>query len=83
MVGAGNTLTEFMEILKKLSDRENFEYVDVLIEHLELVANIAVRNVSITWYGISDILFYLYAFTICNKCKALQYDPEVCLLAQV
>lgn len=48
VVGAGNTLTEFMEILKKLSDRENFEYVDVLIEHLELVANIAVRNVSIT-----------------------------------
>lgn len=49
VVGAGNTLTEFMEILKKLSDRENFEYVDVLIEHLELVANIAVRNVSIAY----------------------------------
>lgn len=48
VVGAGNTLSEFMEIMKKISDSENFEYLEVLIEHLELVANVAVRNVSNT-----------------------------------
>ncbi|CAH0726811.1 unnamed protein product, partial [Brenthis ino] len=45
-IGAGNTLTEFMEILKEAVDTEYFDYLKVVINHLELVANVAIRNIG-------------------------------------
>ncbi|XP_052742077.1 uncharacterized protein LOC112054762 [Bicyclus anynana] len=45
VVGAGTTLTKLREIMEKVSHSENFAYLSVLNDHLELVAHIAVRNV--------------------------------------
>lgn len=47
VVGAGTTLTNFMDILLSLAhQREEFSYLLKLYEHLDLVAHIPVRNVS-------------------------------------
>lgn len=47
VVGAGTTLTNFMDILQTLAhQREEFSYLLKLYEHLDLVAHIPVRNVS-------------------------------------
>lgn len=47
VVGAGTTLTEFMDILQTLAhQREEFAYLLKLYEHIDLVAHIPVRNVS-------------------------------------
>ncbi|KAJ8719962.1 hypothetical protein PYW07_012005 [Mythimna separata] len=44
IVGAGNTLTEFMEILKSASSENYFGYLLKLHEHIDLVAHIPLRN---------------------------------------
>ncbi|XP_026741651.1 abscisic-aldehyde oxidase-like [Trichoplusia ni] len=46
VVGAGLTLTEFMDILKEGSKVENFSYFEKLYNHIELVAHIPIRNVG-------------------------------------
>ncbi|XP_075977357.1 xanthine dehydrogenase-like [Anticarsia gemmatalis] len=46
IVGAGSTLTEFMNILKKVSDVEYFGYLLKLYDHLEKVAHLPVRNIG-------------------------------------
>lgn len=46
IVGAGTTLSEFIEILREASDSEYFGYLRIVNEHLDLVAHRAVRNVS-------------------------------------
>nr|XP_034832960.1 xanthine dehydrogenase/oxidase-like [Maniola hyperantus] len=46
IVGAGTTLTEFLEILREASDTEYFEYLKILYEHIQLVAHVAVRNIG-------------------------------------
>ncbi|XP_075977355.1 uncharacterized protein LOC142977362 [Anticarsia gemmatalis] len=46
VIGAGNTLTQFLSILKEHSSQEYFKYLEKLYEHVLLVAHIPVRNVS-------------------------------------
>ncbi|XP_022826463.1 xanthine dehydrogenase 1-like [Spodoptera litura] len=46
IVGAGNTLTDFLEILKTASEREYFGYLINLYNHIDLVAHIPVRNLG-------------------------------------
>jgi len=45
-LGANFSLTETMEILKTTSKQSGFEYLEVLWNHIDLVANVPVRNVS-------------------------------------
>lgn len=47
VIGAGNTLTEVLNIFKSQSNEEYFNYLSILMDHLELVAHIPVRNVSL------------------------------------
>ena len=54
-IGAGTTLTELINILKDASDTEYFDYLKIIVGHLELVAHIAVRNVSIYQKILLDI----------------------------
>ncbi|XP_047533997.1 xanthine dehydrogenase/oxidase-like isoform X1 [Vanessa atalanta] len=44
VVGAGTTLTELMDIFADASDTEYFGYLKVINEHIQLVANVAIRN---------------------------------------
>nr|XP_034833029.1 indole-3-acetaldehyde oxidase-like [Maniola hyperantus] len=46
VIRAGTTLTNFIEILKEISDTENFEFLSQLIDHLGWVAHLAVRNLG-------------------------------------
>ncbi|XP_041981242.1 xanthine dehydrogenase-like [Aricia agestis] len=46
VVGALNTLTEFMTILETVSKVQYFQYLKVLLDHLKLVAHIPVRNLG-------------------------------------
>lgn len=46
-IGAGVKLTEFLEILKRAAESNaNFSYCDELYSHVDLIANVPVRNVS-------------------------------------
>lgn len=47
VVGAGITLSEFLEVLKDASTHEYFGYLSQVHFHVDLVAHIPVRNVSI------------------------------------
>lgn len=49
VMGANVTLNSAIEIFRKVSteDQKNFGYLSELADHLELVANTPVRNVSI------------------------------------
>ncbi|XP_046968166.1 xanthine dehydrogenase 1-like [Vanessa cardui] len=46
IIGAGNTLTEVMNIFTAMSTHEDFEYLNILNDHLKLVAHIPVRNMG-------------------------------------
>ncbi|XP_069360083.1 xanthine dehydrogenase/oxidase-like [Maniola hyperantus] len=46
VVGAGSTLSEFIQILQEASDTENFEYLKIINEHIQFVAHVAVRNIG-------------------------------------
>lgn len=47
VIGAGTKITDAMEIFKSIAkEREEFGYLMNMYEHLDLVANIPVRNVS-------------------------------------
>ena len=44
-LGGGVTLTEVMEIFTKLSnENKNFEYLSELVKHIDIIANVPVRN---------------------------------------
>jgi len=45
-LGASLSLTETMEIIQSTSKQSGFEYLEVLWHHIDLVANVPVRNVS-------------------------------------
>lgn len=48
IIGAGMPLTEMMELFLQISQtNEDFSYLKVLYDHMDLVAHIPVRNVSI------------------------------------
>ncbi|XP_052872784.1 uncharacterized protein LOC128278155 [Anopheles cruzii] len=46
IIGANVTLTEFMVMLDEASDHDGYEYCREIIKHLDLVANVPVRNVG-------------------------------------
>ncbi|XP_059045106.1 uncharacterized protein LOC131840908 [Achroia grisella] len=46
VIGAGNTLTELIDIFKTMSNEVYFEYLKKFYDHLQLVAHIAVRNLG-------------------------------------
>lgn len=46
VIGAGNSLTEMMEIFDTVSSYENFSYLKKLHKHMDYVAHIPVRNVG-------------------------------------
>ncbi|XP_053958030.1 uncharacterized protein LOC128863105 [Anastrepha ludens] len=46
MLGANLSLTEAMEIFKKVEQRSGFEYCQQLWQHFDLVANVPVRNMG-------------------------------------
>ncbi|XP_022827163.1 xanthine dehydrogenase 1-like [Spodoptera litura] len=45
-VGAGLTMTELMDIFKTSAAQENFSYLSILYDHVDLVAHIPLRNVA-------------------------------------
>lgn len=47
LIGAGSTLTELLDILQIVVAKDGFSYLQKLYEHIELVAHIPVRNVSV------------------------------------
>lgn len=46
IVGAENTLSELLDIFEAVAKEEYFSYLNVLHDHIKLVAHVAVRNVS-------------------------------------
>ncbi|KAJ6648665.1 Xanthine dehydrogenase [Pseudolycoriella hygida] len=61
-IGANNNLSETQKILKSFSNTSGFEYCTSLAEHIDLIANVPVRNVSCR--GSSPDLYYSQAFQI-------------------
>lgn len=47
-LGGNISLTETMEVLKKASMRSGFHYLKYFVEHIDLIANVPVRNVNLT-----------------------------------
>lgn len=45
-LGANLSLTQTMEIIRTASKQTGFEYLEVLWNHIDLIANVPVRNVS-------------------------------------
>ncbi|XP_037034826.1 xanthine dehydrogenase-like [Bradysia coprophila] len=45
-LGANMSLTETMEVLKKASCRSGFHYLKYFVDHIDLIANVPVRNVG-------------------------------------
>lgn len=46
VIGGGVSLTETMEILTRATKTPGFEYCEHLVKHIDLIANVPVRNVS-------------------------------------
>lgn len=46
VLGANNNLTETKKILETVSETPGFEYCLSLAKHIDLMANVPVRNVS-------------------------------------
>ncbi|RVE42846.1 hypothetical protein evm_012521, partial [Chilo suppressalis] len=46
VIGAGVTLTEFMDICKTIGKRDDFNYLKGFYDHLDLVAHTPVRNIG-------------------------------------
>uniref|UniRef100_A0A1L8DXU8 Indole-3-acetaldehyde oxidase n=2 Tax=Nyssomyia neivai TaxID=330878 RepID=A0A1L8DXU8_9DIPT len=45
-VGANIPLTEFMQVLTEASAKSGFKYAEEMVKHIDLVANVPVRNVG-------------------------------------
>lgn len=49
VIGAGATISDVMMLFKAIAEKyEEFWYLDILNDHLDLVAHIPVRNVNIS-----------------------------------
>ncbi|XP_052742072.1 probable aldehyde oxidase gad-3 [Bicyclus anynana] len=46
VIGAGNTLTDLINILEIVGNADNFNYLKVINQHLALVAHVTVRNLG-------------------------------------
>lgn len=56
ILGAGMPLTEMMELFLKISaENEDFSYLKQFYDHMDLVAHIPVRNVSVSKMHVSHI----------------------------
>lgn len=49
ILGGNVSLTETMDVLKKASMRSGFHYLKYFVDHIDLIANVPVRNVNTTW----------------------------------
>jgi len=67
LLGGGVTLTEIIDFLKKSSVKNGFEYASRVSSHLERVANVPVRNVSL--YLISASKEILHKLMILDTCR--------------
>lgn len=47
IIGAGNTMQDYVDIFTEVSSQEGFEYLKKFLEHLEWVANTAIKNVCL------------------------------------
>jgi xanthine dehydrogenase/oxidase len=48
VLGANTTLTEAIEIFTQIAkDNPNFAYLKLMADHIDLIANVPVRNVNI------------------------------------
>lgn len=45
-IGANVNLTETMDILTEASTKHGYEYCEHMVKHIDLIANVPVRNVS-------------------------------------
>lgn len=72
VIGAGLTLTELLDILKEGAKVENFSYFEKLYTHIELVAHIPIRNVSVQQKN-SLIRFRFSIFCKCIYFLALTF----------
>lgn len=54
IVGVGISLNELIDILKAAAKQEFFGYLEKLVDHINLVASIPIRNVSIYLYKLSS-----------------------------
>lgn len=45
-IGANVNLTETMDILTEASKKHGYEYCEHMVKHIDLIANVPVRNVS-------------------------------------
>lgn len=52
VLGGNVSLTETMEILTNASNRSGFEYAKHLVHHIDLIANVPVRNVWRPLWGL-------------------------------
>ena len=62
ILGAGTTLTEAIQLFKNTASTEGLEYLAGMSKHIERVANVPVRNVSL--HKISIELQYFITVTI-------------------
>lgn len=46
IIGAGITITDAIAIMRRTAKMDGFSYLQRLAAHLELIGNVAVRNVS-------------------------------------
>lgn len=46
ILGGNMSLTETMDVMKKASMRSGFQYLKYLVDHIDLIANVPVRNVN-------------------------------------
>ncbi|CAG9122421.1 unnamed protein product [Plutella xylostella] len=46
IIGAGNTMQDYVDIFTEVSSQEGFEYLKKFLEHLEWVANTAIKNLG-------------------------------------
>lgn len=61
-LGGNLSLTETMDVFKKASKIDGFEYCSVLWDHFDLIANVPVRNVSTSYYKILHFSTIFYGF---------------------
>lgn len=70
VIGGNVSLTVAMEMFEKYSKSADFEYLQHLAKHIDLIASVPVRNVSKCNYAYDD-----YKSSISDKILYLRLDP--------
>jgi len=78
-LGANLSLTQTMEIIRTTSKQPGFEYLDVLWNHIDLIANVPVRNVSrfvLISLSYTFIFVSLQSGTLAGNISIKKQNPE-------